>query len=99
MEAFICIKRNVFLDTGGFNKFVNWGEGGELLSRISKGNSGLTILNTPKYTYSFRRHYSKGLARLSINVIIKELFRYSRLEMLKSLSDKLYPIQGGQNYK
>lgn len=99
MESMVFIKRDVFHKLGGFNVNIAWREGEELLQKAKQIGFNFDFINTPKYTYSFRRLKKVGA--------FKMLQEMSQMEVIKALKGGLtikdtkmfYPMNGGGFYK
>lgn len=98
LEACFVVSKKCFLQVGGFNEEVNYGEGTIFMDKIIWNNFQAKIIKDPTYTYSLRRIKKYGTAKTINNVFKLQLMDLFGLDQEKIKLAKLYPMLGGNIY-
>ena len=99
LESMIIVKRAIFLKVGGFDQRINLAEGRYLVQSITQVGGVSTIFKDPQYVYSLRRLKRYGTLRTISAVAQSEILALFGLSLpQKGLTQKLYPMLGGQAY-
>lgn len=97
-EAFVCVRKQVFLQLGGFNEYVPLREGSELLKRAYQAKMKFRLYREPKFICSYRRVRKQGIIRTFIRSLHIELTRLMRRRIPEETSRTLYPMEGGRYF-
>jgi glycosyltransferase involved in cell wall biosynthesis len=99
LESMIIVKKNIFMQIGGFDPNINLAEGRYLVQSIIKSGGVSVIFKDPQYTYSLRRLKRFGTLRTISAVAQSEILALLNLSLpQKGLTQKLYPMLGGKVY-
>jgi glycosyltransferase involved in cell wall biosynthesis len=99
LESMLCVKRQPFLELGGFDESLGWGEGSDLARRALKKKVRVGIVRDPKYIFSLRRLRKQGTLVSARNVATIELARLRHIKLPKEVTSYLYPMEGGSYFK
>lgn len=97
-EAFVCVKKPVFLKLGGFNESVPLREGSELLKRAYQAKIKFRLYREPAFVCSYRRVRKQGVMRTFIRSLQIEVMRLMRGRMSEETSRMMYPMEGGKYF-
>ena len=98
-EAFVCTKKQAFLNLGGFDEAIHSGEGSELLKRAYASKMSFRFHRKPKFVYSYRRLRKQGAFKIFINGIQIEFARLTNHKFSEEKARFLYPMEGGKFFE
>lgn len=99
MESLIVAHHKAFNQIGGFDESIDFDEGTSFLLSARRNNLTFRIYHDPKYLYSPRRYYTHGRVNFAARGALLEILRLIKTPRAKSLITKLYPMQGGSQFK
>jgi glycosyltransferase involved in cell wall biosynthesis len=95
LESALLVKKTSFQRIKGFDKNLNWGEGGDLVFRAKKRNLSFFLVANPKHTYSLRRIRKLGTLNTLRRSAYLEFARKINFQLSDQKTKNLYPMEGG----
>ncbi len=97
LGASLGVRRDVFMQVGGFDPAITYMEDTELVRRIHKHHYSFTAYKDPLFVLNMRRYRKDGTFALTVKLIPS--FLQSLLTDKMGNIDHIYPMQGGSYYK